>query len=58
MLQNLAAIGGGILLVAFMVYGFRQGLKVTPDDREDSASSTGADWLASRRDHHDNTSGL
>jgi len=39
--QYLAAIAGGVLLVTFIVFGFRQGLKVTPDDREDRGPSVG-----------------
>jgi hypothetical protein len=41
MLQYLAAIVGGFLLLAFILFGFRQGLKVTPDDRDDRGPSVG-----------------
>ena len=41
MLQYLAAAVGGALLIAFIVFGFRQGLKVTPDNREDRGPSIG-----------------
>jgi hypothetical protein len=30
-----AAIIGGLLLAGIIIYGFWQGMKVTPDDRED-----------------------
>jgi hypothetical protein len=41
MLLYLAAIVGGAFLIAFIVFGFRQGLKVTPDDREHRGPSVG-----------------
>ncbi|MGJ4947009.1 hypothetical protein [Bradyrhizobium sp. HKCCYLS20291] len=40
MLQPVVAAIGGVLLVAFIVYAFRQGLKVTPDDRPDRSGQT------------------
>jgi hypothetical protein len=41
MLHNLAAIVGGVLLIAFIVFRFQQGLKVMPDDRADRGPSVG-----------------
>lgn len=35
-------MGAGILLVAFIAFAFRQGMKVKPDDREDRGPSVGA----------------
>jgi hypothetical protein len=40
MIQTIFAIAGGLLLVGFIVYGFRQGMKVTPDDRPDRSGQT------------------
>jgi len=34
------AIVGGLLLIGFIVFAFRQGLKVTPDDRPDRSGHT------------------
>jgi hypothetical protein len=34
------AIIGGLLIAAIVIYGFRQGLKVTPDDRPDRSRQT------------------
>jgi hypothetical protein len=41
MQQYLAASIGGVLLIAFIAFGFRQGLKVTPDDRPDRGRDSG-----------------
>jgi len=38
--QPIIAIIGGLLLVAFIAFAFRQGLKVTPDDRPDRSGQT------------------
>jgi hypothetical protein len=40
--MTVVAILGGLLLVGIIVYGFRQGMKVTPDDRPDRSSDSGA----------------
>ena len=42
MIQQIIAIAGGLLLIGLIFYGFRQGLKVTPDDRQDRSSDSGA----------------
>jgi len=34
------AIIGGLLLVTFIVFAFRQGMKVAPDDRPDRSGLT------------------
>jgi len=34
------AIIGGLLLAGIIIYGFRQGMKVTPDDRPDRSGQT------------------
>jgi len=40
MAQPVIAIVGGVLLIGFIVFAFRQGLKVTPDDRPDRSGHT------------------
>jgi len=40
MSQPIIAIIGGLLLIGFVVFAFRQGLKVTPDDRPDRSGDT------------------
>jgi hypothetical protein len=40
MTQTIIAIAGGLLLVGFIVFAFRQGTKVTPDDRPDRSGHT------------------
>jgi hypothetical protein len=35
------AIIGGLLLGGIIIYGFRQGMKMTPDDREDRGPLVG-----------------
>jgi hypothetical protein len=42
MAQTLIAMVGGVLLMGIIVYGFRQGMKVTPDDRQDRSGDSGA----------------
>jgi len=42
MTQPVIAIVGGLLLIGFIVFAFRQGMKVTPDDRPDRSSDSGA----------------
>jgi hypothetical protein len=42
MAQTLIAMVGGVLLMGIIVYGFRQGMKVTPDDRPDRSGDSGA----------------
>jgi hypothetical protein len=34
------AIIGGLLTAGIIIYGFRQGMKVTPDDRTDRSGQT------------------
>jgi len=41
MMQPTIAIVGGLLLVGFIFFAFRQGMKVTPDDRTDRGPSVG-----------------
>jgi len=41
MTQPIIAIVGGLLLVGFVFFAFRQGMKVTPDDRIDRGPSVG-----------------
>lgn len=43
MTQSVIAIIGGSLLLGFIFFAFRQGTKVTPDDREPSVG-TGNDY--------------
>jgi hypothetical protein len=38
--MTIIAIVGGLLLAGVVVYGFRQGMKVTPDDRADRSGQT------------------
>jgi hypothetical protein len=40
MIQPIIAIAGGLLLVGFIFFAFRQGTKVTPDDRPDRSGQT------------------
>jgi hypothetical protein len=40
MTQTIIAIAGGLLLIGFIVFAFRQGSKVTPDDRPDRSGQT------------------
>ena len=42
MSQPVIAIVGGVLLIGFIVYAFRQGMKVTPDHRPDRSGDSGA----------------
>ena len=42
MIQQIFGIAGDLLLVGLIFYGFRQGLKVTPDDRQDRSGDSGA----------------
>ncbi|MCK1360650.1 hypothetical protein [Bradyrhizobium sp. 199] len=39
--QPVIAIIGGLLLIGFIFFAFRQGMKVSPDDREDRGPSVG-----------------
>jgi len=39
-MQPIIAIFCGVLLVGFIVFAFRQGSKVTPDDRPDRSGQT------------------
>jgi hypothetical protein len=39
-MQPVIAIVGGVLLIGFIVFAFRQGMKVTPDDRPDGSGRT------------------
>jgi hypothetical protein len=41
MALTMLAIVGGLLLAAFIYFGFQQGMKVEPDDREDRGPSVG-----------------
>jgi hypothetical protein len=38
--MTIVAIIGGLLLAGIVIYGFRQGMKVTPDDRPDRSGQT------------------
>jgi hypothetical protein len=40
MTQAIIAIVGGLLLFGFIFFAFRQGMKVTPDDRPDRSGQT------------------
>jgi hypothetical protein len=40
MIQPIIAIVGGLLLVGFIFFAFRQGMKVTWDDRPDRSGHT------------------
>jgi hypothetical protein len=42
-LQQWLGVGAGVVLVAFVVFAFRQGQRVRPDDREDRAPGPGGD---------------
>ncbi len=39
--EQLFGMVGGIALVAFIIFAFRQGLMVKPDDRHDGGPSVG-----------------
>ena len=39
--HQVLGILAGTLLIAFIIFAFRQGLKVKPDDREDRGPSVG-----------------
>jgi cbb3-type cytochrome oxidase subunit 3 len=39
-MQAIIAIVGGLMLVGFIWFAFRQGSKVTPDDRADRSGQT------------------
>jgi len=41
-MPSIIAIIGGLLLVGFIVFAFRQGMKVSPDDRQDRSGDSGA----------------
>jgi hypothetical protein len=40
MAQPIIAIVGGLLLIGFIAFALRQGMKVTPDDRPDRSGQT------------------
>jgi len=40
MMQPIIAIAGGLLLVGFIFFALRQGMKVAPDDRPDRSGHT------------------
>jgi hypothetical protein len=40
MIQPIVAMVGGLLLIGFIFFAFRQGMKVTPDDRPDQSGHT------------------
>jgi hypothetical protein len=40
MVQSIIGIVGGLLLIGFIFFAFRQGTKVTPDDRPDRSGQT------------------
>jgi hypothetical protein len=40
MTQPIIAIVGGLLLVGFIIFAFRQDMKVAPDDRQDRSGQT------------------
>jgi hypothetical protein len=42
MIQPIIAIAGGLLLIGFIFFAFRQGMKVEPDDRQDRSGDSGA----------------
>ena len=39
-MQPIIAFVGGVLLIGFIWFAFRQGMKVTPDDRPDRSGQT------------------
>ena len=39
-MQPIIAIAGGLLLLGFIFFAFRQGMKVSPDDRPDRSGQT------------------
>jgi len=41
MVQPIIGIVGGLSLIAFIFFAFRQGMKVDPDDRQDRGPSAG-----------------
>ena len=42
-LHQWLGVGAGVVLVAFVVFAFRQGQRVKPDDREDRGPGPGGD---------------
>ena len=40
MANPIIAIAGGLLLIGFIYFAFRQGMKVAPDDRQDRSGHT------------------
>jgi hypothetical protein len=40
-LHQWLGVGAGVLLIGFIVFAFRQGMKVKPDDRPDRGPSVG-----------------
>ena len=40
MANPIIAIAGGLLLIGFIYFAFRQGMKVAPDDRQDRSGSS------------------
>ncbi len=40
MVQPILAAIGGLVLLGFIMFAFRRGLKVTPDDRPDRSGQT------------------
>ena len=41
-LHSAVALGGAVLLLGFIVFAFRQGLQVKPDDRPNNGPSVGS----------------
>ncbi|WP_167386863.1 hypothetical protein [Bradyrhizobium mercantei] len=39
-MQAAIPIVGGVLLIGFIVFAFRQGMKISPDDRPDRSGQT------------------
>jgi hypothetical protein len=39
-MQPIIGIAGGLVLIAFIFFAFRQGMKVSPDDRPDRSGQT------------------
>ncbi|HEY2138383.1 MAG TPA: hypothetical protein VGH49_21040 [Xanthobacteraceae bacterium] len=52
-LHQWLGVGAGALLVWFIVFAFRQGMKATPDDRPDRGPSVGRRWAAPDGGTHD-----
>jgi hypothetical protein len=40
MMQTIISVIGGLLLLWFIFFAFRQGMKVSPDDRTDRSGQT------------------